>query len=84
MMAGTSVFSTRFGLHAYFAYLVFQNPTGDGDYESISEADALFLVAGDPSPDDEPMRKGSCFQASVPFILNCRSDRCTAAMAPGL
>ena len=68
----------RLSLHASLAYLEFQNPTGDGEYESISDADALFLVAGDPSSDDEPMRKGSCFQASVSFILNCHSDHYTS------
>ncbi|KAJ6488648.1 FACT complex subunit SPT16 [Mycena vitilis] len=32
------------------------------DYSAIAGADALLLVAGDPAPEDEPTRKGTCVQ----------------------
>ncbi|KAF5372890.1 hypothetical protein D9758_001715 [Tetrapyrgos nigripes] len=32
------------------------------DYSSIADTDALLLLAGDPAAEDEPMRKGTCFQ----------------------
>ncbi|KAJ7871485.1 FACT complex subunit SPT16 [Mycena olivaceomarginata] len=32
------------------------------DYSSIAGTDALLLVAGDPAPEDEPTRKGTCIQ----------------------
>ncbi|KAJ7445773.1 FACT complex subunit SPT16 [Mycena galericulata] len=32
------------------------------DYNSVVNTDALFLVAGDPAPEDEPTRKGTCVQ----------------------
>ncbi|KAF8636567.1 hypothetical protein AX17_003378 [Amanita inopinata Kibby_2008] len=32
------------------------------DYSSIADVEALLLVAGDPAAEDEPMRKGTCFQ----------------------
>ncbi|KAF7338622.1 FACT complex subunit SPT16 [Mycena venus] len=32
------------------------------DYSSIAGTDALLLVAGDPAPEDEPARKGTCIQ----------------------
>ncbi|KAJ7116541.1 FACT complex subunit Spt16, N-terminal lobe domain-containing protein [Mycena epipterygia] len=34
----------------------------NNDYSSVAGADALFLVAGDPVPEDEPTRIGTCFQ----------------------
>ena len=40
----------------------FQNASKNEDYSSIADVDALFLVAGDPASEDEPMRKGTCFQ----------------------
>lgn len=41
---------------------VLQSAKNNDDYESIADVDALLLIAGDPTSDDEPMRKGSCFQ----------------------
>ncbi|KAJ7582567.1 FACT complex subunit SPT16 [Mycena floridula] len=38
------------------------NDASNDDYSSISTADAIFLVAGDPAGEDEPMRKGTCLQ----------------------
>ncbi|KAJ7197220.1 FACT complex subunit SPT16 [Mycena pura] len=32
------------------------------DYSSVADTDALLLVAGDPAPEDEPTRKGTCVQ----------------------
>ena len=56
------------------------------DFQSMSEADALFLIAGDPTSEDEPMRKGSCFQ--VCFVLRFAASFIPylkhAAMASGL
>jgi len=60
-----------------------QNSHESDDYESISTADALFLVAGDPTSDEEPMRKGSCFQV----VISCEhllSINDVAAMASWL
>ncbi|KAG6833476.1 hypothetical protein H0H87_006048 [Tephrocybe sp. NHM501043] len=34
----------------------------DDDYTSLTDVDAIFLVAGDPASEDEPMRKGTCLQ----------------------
>ncbi|KAF7796890.1 hypothetical protein EIP86_008075 [Pleurotus ostreatoroseus] len=38
------------------------NAGQNDDYSSIAESDALFLAAGDPAGEDEPMRKGTAFQ----------------------
>ncbi|KIL69574.1 hypothetical protein M378DRAFT_7423 [Amanita muscaria Koide BX008] len=38
------------------------NASKNDDYGSIADADALLLIAGDPAAEDEPMRKGTCFQ----------------------
>ncbi|KAJ3536926.1 hypothetical protein NMY22_g5814 [Coprinellus aureogranulatus] len=43
-------------------YEAWNNASKNDDYASISDADALLLVAGDPAAEDEPMRKGTCFQ----------------------
>ncbi|EAU88389.2 FACT complex subunit SPT16 [Coprinopsis cinerea okayama7 len=32
------------------------------EYSSIADVDGLFLLAGDPASEDEPTRKGTCFQ----------------------
>jgi hypothetical protein len=39
-----------------------QSAKNDEDYSSIADTDALLLLAGDPAAEDEPMRKGTCFQ----------------------
>ncbi|EKM82850.1 hypothetical protein AGABI1DRAFT_53374 [Agaricus bisporus var. burnettii JB137-S8] len=38
------------------------NATKNDDYASIADADGLIVLAGDPAPEDEPMRKGTCLQ----------------------
>ncbi|KAI0709021.1 FACT complex subunit SPT16 [Earliella scabrosa] len=43
-------------------YNSWNNAHKEDDYSSISEADALLLVAGDPAAEDEPIRKGTAFQ----------------------
>ncbi|RXW24869.1 hypothetical protein EST38_g943 [Candolleomyces aberdarensis] len=43
-------------------YEAWNNASKSEDYSSIADVDALFLVAGDPASEDEPMRKGTCFQ----------------------
>ncbi|KAJ6606562.1 FACT complex subunit SPT16 [Mycena vulgaris] len=39
-----------------------RNAAENEDYSSVAGLDALFLVAGDPAPEDEPTRKGTCVQ----------------------
>jgi hypothetical protein len=60
------------GAHGLFSqFLVhlfefhFQNAQENEDYSSIADVDALLLVAGDPISEEEPMRKGSCFQVDL-------------------
>ncbi|KAJ3572801.1 hypothetical protein NP233_g2845 [Leucocoprinus birnbaumii] len=38
------------------------NASKNDDYASISDADGLLIVAGDPAAEDEAMRKGTCLQ----------------------
>jgi len=46
----------------------FQSSHNEDDYASIAETDALLFLAGDPAPEDEAMRKGTCFQVSPVFL----------------
>lgn len=65
--AGQSVM-IHFSVPSHFLidwFFCVQDAKNNEDYESISDVDALLLVAGDPTADDEPMRKGSCFQVSI-------------------
>ncbi|KAJ7286043.1 FACT complex subunit SPT16 [Mycena rebaudengoi] len=39
-----------------------KNAAQNEDYASVADTDALILVAGDPAPEDEPTRKGTCVQ----------------------
>lgn len=53
-----------------------QNAAQDDDYSSIADVDALFLAAGDPAGEDEPMRKGTAFQVCLSLwsaIINGQS-----------
>ncbi|KAF8350878.1 FACT complex subunit SPT16 [Amanita rubescens] len=43
-------------------YESWNNVSKNDDYGSIADVDALLLIAGDPAAEDEPMRKGTCFQ----------------------
>ncbi|PPQ86867.1 hypothetical protein CVT25_012586 [Psilocybe cyanescens] len=61
-MADTQLNKTAFAARVKRIYDSWTNAQQDEDYESISDVDALFLIAGDPTSDEEPMRKGSCFQ----------------------
>ncbi|CAL1704256.1 unnamed protein product [Somion occarium] len=38
------------------------NASNDSDYSSVADVGALFLSAGDPAGEDEPIRKGTAFQ----------------------
>ncbi|PFH49104.1 hypothetical protein AMATHDRAFT_195429 [Amanita thiersii Skay4041] len=38
------------------------NANKNDDFGSMADADGLLLLAGDPAAEDEPMRKGTCFQ----------------------
>ncbi|KAF8201718.1 FACT complex subunit SPT16 [Pholiota molesta] len=61
-MADTQLNKTVFAARVNRIFQSWANAKQNEDYESIADADALLLVAGDPTSDDEPMRKGSCFQ----------------------
>ncbi|KAJ6500436.1 FACT complex subunit SPT16 [Mycena sanguinolenta] len=39
-----------------------RNAQQNEEYSSIADTEALLLVAGDPAPEDEPTRKGTCIQ----------------------
>ncbi|KAI0928386.1 hypothetical protein AcW1_005644 [Taiwanofungus camphoratus] len=39
-----------------------KDASNNNDYSSIADVDALFLSAGDPAREDEPIRKGTAFQ----------------------
>ncbi|KIK63712.1 hypothetical protein GYMLUDRAFT_162320 [Collybiopsis luxurians FD-317 M1] len=43
-------------------YSGWKNASSSNDYSSIADTDALLLLAGDPAGEDEPMKKGTCFQ----------------------
>lgn len=51
---------------------ILQNASKNDDYASISDADALLLVAGDPASEEEPMRKGTCFQVRTIYLGHTR------------
>ncbi|KDQ60609.1 hypothetical protein JAAARDRAFT_31568 [Jaapia argillacea MUCL 33604] len=53
-----SSFSSRLKL----VYDAWNNASQNEDYSSIADVDALFLSAGDPAGEDEPIRKGTAFQ----------------------
>ncbi|KAF8919602.1 FACT complex subunit SPT16 [Mucidula mucida] len=36
--------------------------SSDNEYASVLDCDALLLASGDPGAEDEPMKKGTCFQ----------------------
>lgn len=42
-----------------------QDASSDNEYASVLDCDALLLASGDPGAEDEPMKKGTCFQVSV-------------------
>lgn len=44
---------------------IHQSASQNEDFSSIADVDALFLLAGDPAAEDEPVRKGTCFQVSA-------------------
>jgi len=54
-----------------------QNASKNEDYSTIANVDGLLLVAGDPASEDEPMKKGTCFQ--VCCISSCSSQAMTSA-----
>ncbi|KAF5391933.1 hypothetical protein D9757_001726 [Collybiopsis confluens] len=43
-------------------YAGWNSAHSNDDYGSIANADALLLLAGDPAGEDEPMKRGTCFQ----------------------
>ncbi|KAF9484717.1 FACT complex subunit SPT16 [Pholiota conissans] len=61
-MADTQLNKAIFAARVNRIMQCWTNAKQNEDYESIADVDALLLVAGDPTSDDEPMRKGSCFQ----------------------
>lgn len=46
---------------------LFKGAKNDDDYSSIADVDSLFLPAGDPAGEDEPIRKGIAFQVSFAY-----------------
>ncbi|KAI0080592.1 FACT complex subunit SPT16 [Panus rudis PR-1116 ss-1] len=39
-----------------------KNASDDSEYASVADVDAIFLAAGDPAAEDEPIRKGTALQ----------------------
>ncbi|KAF8906014.1 FACT complex subunit-domain-containing protein [Gymnopilus junonius] len=56
-MADTQLNKTIFADRVRRIYDAWANARETEDYESIADVDALFLIAGDPTSDDEPMPK---------------------------
>ncbi|CAA7267953.1 unnamed protein product [Cyclocybe aegerita] len=61
-MADTQLNKLAFASRVKRIYDAWADARQNEDYESIADVDSLFLIAGDPTSDDEPMRKGSCLQ----------------------
>ncbi|KAF8163125.1 FACT complex subunit SPT16 [Crassisporium funariophilum] len=61
-MSETELNKASFAARVKRIYDCWTNAGDNEDYASIAGVDALLLIAGDPAADDEPMRKGSCFQ----------------------
>ncbi|KAF9567635.1 FACT complex subunit SPT16 [Agrocybe pediades] len=61
-MADTQLNKSDFAARVKRIYDSWAAARDNEDFESIIDVDALLLIAGDPTSDDEPMRKGSCFQ----------------------
>ncbi|KAK7440234.1 FACT complex subunit spt16 [Stygiomarasmius scandens] len=53
---------TLFNSRVKRIYDAWNESKNNEDYSSIADTDALLLLAGDPAPEDEPMRKGTCLQ----------------------
>jgi len=75
-MDGTSVIITSSYLAVKMTlsltFIRIQDAADDEDYESIKDNDALFVLAGDPAGEDEPMRKGTSFQVRLSYYF-CQS-----------
>ncbi|PIL23839.1 hypothetical protein GSI_13590 [Ganoderma sinense ZZ0214-1] len=61
-MSGIKLNSDLFSKRLRSVYTSWNNAQKDEEYSSISEVDALLLIAGDPMGEDEPIRKGTAFQ----------------------
>jgi hypothetical protein len=46
-------------------FLCAQSASESEDYASIADAGALFVSAGDPAGEDDPIRKGTAFQVRL-------------------
>lgn len=49
-------------LFVLFLTFLIKNAGKNDEYGSVADADALFIAAGDPASEDDPMRKGTCLQ----------------------
>ncbi|KAM5539042.1 hypothetical protein V8D89_007265 [Ganoderma adspersum] len=61
-MSGIKLNSELFAKRLRGVYNSWNNAQKDEEYSSISDVDALLLIAGDPMGEDEPIRKGTAFQ----------------------
>jgi hypothetical protein len=48
-----------------YVFLRAQSASENEDYASIADAGALFVSAGDPAGEDDPIRKGTAFQVCL-------------------
>jgi hypothetical protein len=48
-----------------------QSAGKNDDYGAFADCDALLVLAGDPAPEDEPIKKGVAFQVRQPFCEAC-------------
>jgi hypothetical protein len=63
LLAAWKVFNFfAFCTHFFYQPSTSQDASQNGDYDSIAQCDALFLCAGDPAAEDEPVPKGTAFQ----------------------
>jgi hypothetical protein len=56
-----------------------QNASESNEYASIADANALFVLAGDPAAEDEPVRKGTAFQVRACMIFHVGGQACADA-----
>ncbi|KAH6918778.1 FACT complex subunit SPT16 [Coprinopsis sp. MPI-PUGE-AT-0042] len=61
-MAPVELNKNQFSSRVKKVYEGWNSGSQNEDFSSIADVDALFLLAGDPAAEDEPVRKGTCFQ----------------------
>ncbi|KAJ3517783.1 hypothetical protein NLJ89_g277 [Agrocybe chaxingu] len=83
-MADTQLNKLAFASRVKRIYDAWADARQNEDYESIGDVDSLFLIAGDPTSDDEPMRKGSCLQKCIQTAAALTSTLLKYHVAPKL